>query len=289
MKPGYKSSEFWLTLVFVIASSAGTSGLFVEESTEFKILAAIAAGLAAAGYSVSRGIAKKAGLVLLTFLACSSKAIADEYLLIRKGTQSKLLRVDDSLRVHELQVRVVDLDDGPQPPPTPVPDELSSRARQIKKVADAVVGDPKREETAGNLAALTREIAKIMGDKITGHSQLTVALTAGYSRVLGGAANQWAPFRETMSRQMTTLVQDGASDAQYAAYLDEVADGLEASAGDFAQIDIATILAIIKMILELIENLKESGQLSLDFPMVVPTEVATYRSFGRRQPYLSLD
>jgi len=58
IKSGWKTTEFWMTAIFILASSAVSSGIFGESSTTTKFLSLIAAGIAAAGYSVSRGVAK---------------------------------------------------------------------------------------------------------------------------------------------------------------------------------------------------------------------------------------
>ncbi len=59
-KPGWKTTEFWMTAIFVVASAAASSGVFGgEDSSTTKFLGLIAAGIAAAGYSVARGMMKR--------------------------------------------------------------------------------------------------------------------------------------------------------------------------------------------------------------------------------------
>lgn len=58
-KPGYKTTEFWLSAVATIISLAFASGVISEGSQIEKVVGFIAAALASLGYSVSRGIAKK--------------------------------------------------------------------------------------------------------------------------------------------------------------------------------------------------------------------------------------
>lgn len=54
MKPGYKTTEFWITIVSVITSTAtGLSGI-VEPK-----FAAILGAIATVGYAISRGLAKQ--------------------------------------------------------------------------------------------------------------------------------------------------------------------------------------------------------------------------------------
>lgn len=58
-KPGYKTTEFWLSAAATLVSLAFASGVISEGSQIEKIVGFIAAALASLGYSVSRGIAKK--------------------------------------------------------------------------------------------------------------------------------------------------------------------------------------------------------------------------------------
>lgn len=58
MKPGYKTTEFWITAFTVCISAMANSGLFEAASSESKTLSAIVAGLAAFGYTVGRAIVK---------------------------------------------------------------------------------------------------------------------------------------------------------------------------------------------------------------------------------------
>lgn len=61
VKPGYKTTEFYLTLIATAFSMLYASGVVSPEGTGTvaKGIALIVAALAAAGYSVSRGAAKK--------------------------------------------------------------------------------------------------------------------------------------------------------------------------------------------------------------------------------------
>jgi hypothetical protein len=58
-KPGYKTTEFWLSTVVAIIGIAYASGLISDGSQADKIVGFIATALSTLGYSVSRGIAKK--------------------------------------------------------------------------------------------------------------------------------------------------------------------------------------------------------------------------------------
>lgn len=59
VKSGYKTSEFWLSAVASAVGLLFASG-FIEAGTRFdSVLGFIAMALAAMGYSVGRGIAKR--------------------------------------------------------------------------------------------------------------------------------------------------------------------------------------------------------------------------------------
>jgi hypothetical protein len=57
-KPGFKTSEFWLTTLATVVGLLVASGAFVDTSALGKGLALVASALAAAGYSYSRALAK---------------------------------------------------------------------------------------------------------------------------------------------------------------------------------------------------------------------------------------
>lgn len=59
VKPGYKTTEFWLSAATAIVGILFASGVFPAESGGEKILGIIASVLASVGYTVSRGMAKK--------------------------------------------------------------------------------------------------------------------------------------------------------------------------------------------------------------------------------------
>ena len=58
MKPGYKTTEFWLALSAALVGFAMASGALSDGGALMQGLGLIAAALASAGYSHSRGVAK---------------------------------------------------------------------------------------------------------------------------------------------------------------------------------------------------------------------------------------
>lgn len=60
MKPGFKTTEFWLSLAATLLAFLMSSGLFVDGSTTMKLLGMAAGVLATLGYTASRAIVKRA-------------------------------------------------------------------------------------------------------------------------------------------------------------------------------------------------------------------------------------
>ena len=62
-KPGYKSTEFWITVCVTLASLAWGAGVVDPEgmSGADKVFGFVCSAAAALGYTISRGIAKKQG------------------------------------------------------------------------------------------------------------------------------------------------------------------------------------------------------------------------------------
>jgi hypothetical protein len=58
-KPGYKTTEFWMTIAAFVVSALYGSGVVSEGTAMDKALAVAAMVLGSLGYAVSRGLAKK--------------------------------------------------------------------------------------------------------------------------------------------------------------------------------------------------------------------------------------
>lgn len=58
-KPGYKTTEFWLSFAALVVGAAFASGVFPAESSGEKLLGLAATVLTALGYTVSRTMVKR--------------------------------------------------------------------------------------------------------------------------------------------------------------------------------------------------------------------------------------
>ncbi len=95
-KPGWQTTEFWLTLVALIVQAVIGSGIVADGSVWAQVLAVIAGALTAAGYTIVRG-----GLKVQLSRANS------EYrqLLVQRAQQNYEFQVE-----HDLQVQRLELD-----------------------------------------------------------------------------------------------------------------------------------------------------------------------------------
>jgi len=59
IKPGYKTTEFWLTIAANVVGVLMMANIFPIDSTVGKIIGVAAMVLSSLGYTVSRSIAKK--------------------------------------------------------------------------------------------------------------------------------------------------------------------------------------------------------------------------------------
>ena len=150
---------------------------------------------------------------------------------------------------------------NPNPNPNPQPSDLTDFAKEVRDAALLATTDPDREATAATLAAAFRELAKkVVSGDLTDREMIALATKITITQVLRGkstaAQNAWGTARAAIGDQFDEIAQAGGSDGDYADCLNEAADGLQASAPNAPlQIDIAMILMIIEMILEILKNL----------------------------------
>lgn len=68
IKPGWKTTEFWLSVIAAIVGLLFASDAIPTDSPIAKALGGVATALSAMGYSVARGMAKKSAQLLLCTL-----------------------------------------------------------------------------------------------------------------------------------------------------------------------------------------------------------------------------
>ena len=61
VKPGWKTTEFWITVVVALGSLLWGAGVLDPEGsgTANKVFGLVVSGLSAVGYTISRGLVKK--------------------------------------------------------------------------------------------------------------------------------------------------------------------------------------------------------------------------------------
>lgn len=149
----------------------------------------------------------------------------------------------------------------PRPNPQPVPTVLTPQQEAFKAAALKASTDPDRQATAQNLAAAFEVVAqKIDSGDLASRETIALAVKLTINGLLRGktqpATEAWEPLREAIGNQFDALAQAGGSHVDYADCLTDVCIGLRASAPNAPdQIDLATILLIVEMIIEILKNL----------------------------------
>lgn len=100
-RPGWQTSEFWLTLVAVILTAILSSGAIDDVPTVAKVISAIVAALAALGYTGGRAMLK--GMKI----SAEAKREAISY-------DREALRANLKVREQEYEVRRLELKDREQ-------------------------------------------------------------------------------------------------------------------------------------------------------------------------------
>ena len=176
-----------------------------------------------------------ARLALLLVLILPQVVSAEEVAVIldsgKPGTFLLTVGADGSVTVSPL--RVIRPGPGPNPPPPPNPDTLTERGKLVKAAAEKVTGDADRSTTAMGLAALYREVAKLVRTPgaVKDQASLTNGLKVGTDTLLSsrGVLTQWQPVRDVFATEWTKLQARSAPLGDYATLLDEAATGLDAS------------------------------------------------------------
>lgn len=73
-KPGYKTTEFWLTIVAMLVGVLLSAGVFADDSPVLKGLGVAASVLGLLGYQVQRGMLKASGNKAAAFVEAAKSA-----------------------------------------------------------------------------------------------------------------------------------------------------------------------------------------------------------------------
>jgi hypothetical protein len=73
-KPGYKTTEFWLSLAAMLIGALLAADVFPSDSPVLKILGVVSSILGALGYQVSRAIVKSSGNKSAALVEASKQA-----------------------------------------------------------------------------------------------------------------------------------------------------------------------------------------------------------------------
>ncbi len=259
----------WIVNAAIMAAAAfltllidNVGQLQLDKEVEVFVAGALALGLKAFQYLV-RG--PSVAILVGAMLLLCSQAVMAEALVVDAGNKPGIyfLRVtvgaDGTATITPITKVVSLTDPAPGPvPPGPAPVVMTERAKVVKAAADKVQGDPNREATAQALAALYRECAKrAKVGEIDTSDNLLKMLRMSTDLLLsqtGAPPASWQPVRDAVSVQWATVAAKGGGVGDYATLLDEVANGLDASAPNKA-IDpqmMAMILEIIKIVLQLL-------------------------------------
>ena len=106
-------------------------------------------------------------------------------------------------------IKLVTLTGSPTSP-DPKPPAPSSFSQDVQRQADQVTGDPNRERTAADLAAVYYAVSLAVDRYAYGsESEIAAALKDGTNRVLSeGQAAAWSDFRDWLGREIGSLTSD---------------------------------------------------------------------------------
>lgn len=168
-------------------------------------------------------------------LLCTAAAASDELKLLDITSTSPgqyLLTVAADGSISLQAARVLTVNPVPPKPPEP-PSVLTERAKAVKAVAEKATADPNRAQTTVALAAAMVQVKKLVdAETLKDYATISAATAFMFDQVLSrtGSEKAWAPVRKLVMDELAKLAQEGVSAGEYSKYLQEVADGLTASA-----------------------------------------------------------
>jgi len=192
-------------------------------------------------------------VVLLLSICLPASAIADDYILLRRGESAKLFRVSDDWTVTPVEnVQVIDLDKTGGVDPIVPPNK--TLATFVGKQLAAVPEHKLKQETAIGLAAGYAGLAKLWRDgKLDDVRQLLDDRKAVHDRLTKalGVEDQWRAFDASLVAELTRLK---LKESDIADALDSVAAGLTSGKA----INPLIITAGIELVLALLSKDQEA-------------------------------
>jgi len=167
--------------------------------------------------------------IFLLCMCASPLWAADKTLIDVSGTSqgTYLLTIGDGGSVSLEPCKVLH-PNGPVPPPTP--DVLTERGKQIKAAMDSVT-DPNKAQRIVQLSTLYRGVQKqIIAGTLSGQATIATVIGKTQDIVLGSDKAKYQAVFDQVGKHWDEMVQTGASDGDYAGYLGEAANGMDAAA-----------------------------------------------------------
>ena len=211
----------------------------------------------------------------LLLAAPVAAAIADDVLIVSKAGYHLLTSDAAGAPVLRPIARVIVLDQAPAPPPSPPGPPLNPVAAESKRLTDAALARGGTKNTGARISAVYGLVASSVNDGSIPLASALQAVKIGTDAALFGQADAaaWAAWRTEVGDQLTKLQQEGslATKAQYVGVLKDIETGLNASTGFpgvakasllppgegiLDGIDIAKIIELIKLLLELFKLFK---------------------------------
>jgi len=113
--------------------------------------------------------------------------------------------------------------DPPDPDPEPLPDRAKVICELAEKVDDA--------STALDLAEVYENATQaILDDELAGHEQIAVYIRDRQAAVVDASGLDWSLVTATIGDYFDAMIQEGRTDAEYASFCSEVAQGLTRAA-----------------------------------------------------------
>jgi hypothetical protein len=113
VKPGYKTTEFWMTAAAALIGLLLASGVIPSDSGIDKALGMAAAALAAMGYTFARGMAKQSvkllllGIVLVGMAGCTTALKSDKIVSVKQRTFGIQIGASPSTQTPEIKLGLV--------------------------------------------------------------------------------------------------------------------------------------------------------------------------------------